>query len=66
MDGLTKTDLLAARAIVAEHMPPTPTHTWPLLNRRTGGETWVKQYDGNRYGEEGLAYYQEMLAAAPI
>jgi len=40
-------------------------HEGVILNSTDGGKTWAKQYDGLRYGEEGLAYYQELAAAEP-
>ena len=45
---------------------PTPELGWAvghegvILHSSDGGKTWVKQFDGLRYGEEGLAYYQQM------
>lgn len=50
---------------------PTPELGWAvghegiILHSDDAGKTWSKQYDGLRYGEEGLAYYQEMAAAEP-
>lgn len=35
-------DISAARAIIHEHMPPTPQYVWPLLAAELGLETWVK------------------------
>ena len=43
-------DLAAARARVAEHVPPTPARRWPLLERSTGTETWVKHENHNPTG----------------
>jgi threonine dehydratase len=43
-------DLTAARARVAEHVPPTPARRWPLLERSTGTETWVKHENHNPTG----------------
>lgn len=39
---LTAEALHAARARVAPHVAPTPALRWPLLEQRTGVETWVK------------------------
>jgi threonine dehydratase len=39
---LTRHQLESARRIVREHVPPTPSYRWPLLERHTGTETWVK------------------------
>lgn len=50
---------------------PTPELGWAVghegvvLHSDDGGKTWVKQYDGLRYGEEGLAYYQALAAENP-
>ncbi|WP_243058277.1 threonine dehydratase [Nocardioides sp. SR21] len=43
-------DLAAARERVAEHVPPTPARRWPLLERTTGTETWVKHENHNPTG----------------
>ena len=43
-------DLAAARDRVAEHVPPTPARRWPLLERSTGTETWVKHENHNPTG----------------
>jgi threonine dehydratase len=43
-------DLTAARARVGRHAPPTPTRRWPLLERSTGTETWVKHENHNPTG----------------
>jgi photosystem II stability/assembly factor-like uncharacterized protein len=50
---------------------PTPEKGWAvghegvILHSSDGGETWVKQYDGKRYGREGLEFYQAMLDEDP-
>lgn len=50
---------------------PTPELGWAvghegvILHSTDGGKTWVKQFDGLRYGTEGLAYYQALAAAEP-
>jgi photosystem II stability/assembly factor-like uncharacterized protein len=50
---------------------PTPELGWAvghegvILHSSDGGETWVKQFDGLRYGTEGLAYYQALAEAEP-
>lgn len=60
MDWMMRAELDAARAIVAQHMTPTPTLTWPLLNQRTGGETWIKHENHSPVGafkmRGGLVY----------
>ncbi len=40
-------------------------HEGVILHSSDGGKTWVKQYDGKRYGTEGLAYYQKLAAENP-
>ncbi|MEA2738866.1 MAG: threonine dehydratase, partial [Acetobacteraceae bacterium] len=35
-------DLQSAADLVHAHLPATPQIAWPLLRRRTGAETWVK------------------------
>jgi photosystem II stability/assembly factor-like uncharacterized protein len=50
---------------------PTPELGWAaghegvILHSKDGGKTWVKQFDGLRYGTEGLAYYQALADANP-
>lgn len=50
---------------------PTPELGWAvghegvILHSSDAGKTWVKQYDGLRYGEEGLSYYQALAEADP-
>lgn len=40
-------------------------HEGVILHSSDGGKTWVKQYDGLRYGVEGLAYYEKLTAEHP-
>ena len=40
-------------------------HEGVILHSADGGKTWVKQYDGKRYGAEGLAYYSKLAAENP-
>ncbi|PLW68782.1 WD40/YVTN/BNR-like repeat-containing protein [Pseudohalioglobus lutimaris] len=40
-------------------------HEGVILHSSDAGKTWVKQYDGERYGEEGLAYYKQLTADNP-
>jgi photosystem II stability/assembly factor-like uncharacterized protein len=40
-------------------------HEGVILHSSDAGKTWVKQYDGLRYGEEGLAHYEALAAANP-
>lgn len=50
---------------------PTPELGWAvghegvILHSSDGGKTWVKQYDGLRYGTEGLAYYTRLTEENP-
>lgn len=50
---------------------PTPELGWAaghegvILHSSDGGKTWVKQFDGLRYGSEGLTYYQGLAKANP-
>lgn len=50
---------------------PTPELGWAvghegvILHSSDGGKTWVKQYDGLRYGTEGLAYYSQLAEENP-
>jgi photosystem II stability/assembly factor-like uncharacterized protein len=40
-------------------------HEGVILHSSDGGKTWVKQFDGLRYGQEGLAHYEALAAADP-
>lgn len=40
-------------------------HEGVILHSADGGKTWEKQYDGLRYGTEGLAYYQKLADENP-
>lgn len=50
---------------------PTPELGWAvghegvILHSTDGGKTWAKQYDGLRYGTEGLAYYTKLAEENP-
>ena len=50
---------------------PTPEQGWAvghegvILHSADAGKTWVKQYDGIRYAQEGLAYYQKLAEEEP-
>ena len=43
-------ELAAARDRVRAHVPPTPARRWPLLERSTGTQTWVKHENHNPTG----------------
>lgn len=40
-------------------------HEGVILHSKDGGATWSKQYDGLRYGQEGLKFYQDLAASHP-
>jgi len=40
-------------------------HEGVILHSSDGGKTWVKQYDGIRYGQEGLTFYQRLAEENP-
>jgi len=50
---------------------PTPEQGWAvghegvILHSSDGGKTWTKQFDGLRYGVEGLAYYKKLAEEHP-
>ncbi|QFU75681.1 hypothetical protein EY643_08450 [Halioglobus maricola] len=50
---------------------PTPELGWAvghegvILHSTDAGRSWVKQYDGLRYGAEGLAFYEELAQQNP-
>ena len=66
----TQAQVPVRSSILAVHFP-TPEQGWAvghegiILHSSDGGKTWVKQYDGLRFGQEGLAYYQALLASEP-
>ena len=40
-------------------------HEGVILHSSDGGQNWELQYDGVRYGEEGLAFYSKLAAENP-
>lgn len=40
-------------------------HEGVILHSSDGGKSWVKQYDGLRYGVEGLAFYKKLAEEHP-
>ncbi len=50
---------------------PTPQLGWAvghegvILHSMDGGETWEQQFDGLRYGQEGLEFYEPLAEAEP-
>lgn len=68
-DTLTTDVLRGARDRIARHVSRTPTRRWPLLERRTGTETWIKHENHNPTGafkvRGGLNFVARQLAATP-
>jgi threonine dehydratase len=68
MDGVTelfdRAALEAAASLVHRHMAPTPQYAWPLLERRTGCEVWVKHENHTPTGafkvRGGLVYLDHL------
>ena len=66
----TQAEVPVRSSILDIHFP-TPEKGWAvghegiILHSADGGKTWVKQYDGLRFGQEGLAYYQSLLESDP-
>ena len=69
-DSWTQAEVPVRSSLLDIHFP-TPELGWAvghegvILHSADGGKTWVKQYDGVRYGVEGLAYYQALVEANP-
>lgn len=59
------------RSSITDIAFPTPELGWAvghegvILHSSDGGKTWVKQYDGLRYGKEGLEYYSKLAEENP-
>lgn len=59
------------RSSITDIHCPTEEQCWAvgheavILHSSDGGKSWVKQYDGLRYGQEGLAYYTEKAEQDP-
>jgi photosystem II stability/assembly factor-like uncharacterized protein len=59
------------RSSITDIVFPTPELGWAvghegvILHSSDGGKTWVKQYDGLRYGQEGLEYYSKLAEENP-
>ena len=65
---LTHAQLESATRIVRAHVPPTPAYRWPLLERHTGTETWVKHENHTPIGAfkvRGGLVYLAALAGHP-
>ncbi len=65
----TRTELDAARALVREHVPPTPQHRWPLLEARLGVPVWLKHENHGPVGafklRGGLVYFDALVRREP-
>lgn len=66
---LTAEQLAQAREVVARHVPATPARRWPLLERATGTETWVKHENHNPTGafkiRGGVRFVAKLLERQP-
>ena len=62
-------ELEAAAALVHAAMPPTPQYRWPLVERRTGVETWVKHENHTPAGafkvRGGIVYFDALARQEP-
>ena len=69
-ENWSQADVPVRSSILDVHFP-TPELGWAvghegiILHSSDGGKTWVKQYDGLRYGTEGLDYYTRLLEEDP-
>ncbi len=69
-ESWTQAEVPVRSSLLDVHFP-TPELGWAvghegvILHSSDAGKTWVKQYDGLRYGTEGLAYYKALLAQEP-
>jgi threonine dehydratase len=61
--------LRAAADLVRRVMPPTPQYRWPLLERRVGGQLWVKHENHTPIGafklRGGIVYLDALRQAEP-
>jgi photosystem II stability/assembly factor-like uncharacterized protein len=69
-DSWTQAEVPVRSSLLDVHFP-TPELGWAvghegvILHSSDAGKTWVKQYDGLRYGNEGLAFYKALLEQEP-
>jgi len=49
-DAPTFTDVLEARRLLAAHLPPTPSWTYPVLNEAVGATVWIKHENAQPVG----------------
>ncbi len=65
MVKLTHTNIEAARAIISQHVCPTPQMCWPLLCEEMGTEVWVKHENHTPIGafkvRGGLVYLDQLV-----
>ena len=66
---LDRDQIDSARALVAAHVAPTPTHRWPLLDARLGASVFVKHENHTALGafklRGGIVYVHELLVREP-
>ncbi|BBH64247.1 serine/threonine dehydratase [Actinoplanes sp. OR16] len=60
---LTFADIEAARTVVADHLPPTPMWSYPLLDRRVGANVLVKHENTQPVGAFKVRGGLNLLAA---
>jgi threonine dehydratase len=69
MQPFSRQEIDNARAIVREHVLPTPTHAWPLLDARLGAQVFVKHENHTALGafklRGGAVYVHELVRRAP-
>jgi len=69
-DSWTQAEVPVRSTLLDIHFP-TPEQGWAvghegvILHSADSGKTWVKQYDGIRYGKEGLAFYENLVKENP-
>ncbi|MGZ8456403.1 MAG: pyridoxal-phosphate dependent enzyme, partial [Gemmatirosa sp.] len=65
----TLAELEAATALVHAAMPATPQYRWPLLEARTGTETWVKHENHTPAGafkvRGGITFFDWLARQTP-
>ena len=65
----TLAEIESAAELVHRFMPPTPQFSWPLLNRRAGGEVWVKHENQTPIGafkiRGGLVFMEHLRRTNP-
>lgn len=65
----TRDELEAARALVRQHVPPTPQHRWPQLEALFGVPVWLKHENHGPVGafklRGGLVYFDALVRREP-